>query len=418
MPQTDAETSTHAFDPQSAVRRLSRSEASADQIETRLLKLIQTARKGKQEGALLDALERLDLRFFSSLATIEAVLILADGAGRGDAFKAKFDGFADAAVAPPRWAPSDTKKAAKKRVEKREVDRSVVRRLAALKYVQGPAGFASLREAANFYAPRVELPVALVDTLFENRKHTALGREQFVRKLQGGFAYEQVLADIGLRKGRKNPQVPALKGDGDLWADGAFTPPPGTAGEGRRPALFLTFHGALSHQTKAWYKTVFPDGVRMGNGQSDKIVSSKENANGALLQAYRSLAGGTPLLIAADSPLGAAKNLLTVLGRQIPIADGFVFLAFETKADVYWLMVTGEGGRLTPQLTPGPKRETGEKMPAYRERLVAFVGQQIADYVTGDPEQVALPSKWVGLLSGRDGAYKERHHKPGAAEAV
>ena len=416
MPKTDAETSTHEFNPQRAVRRLSRLEVSAQEFETRLLKLVQTARQRKQERALLDALEPLGLEFFASLSAIEAVLILADGVGRGDAFMAKFAGFDDAAVPPPRWSTSDTRKAVRKRAGKHEVGRSVVRALASLKYVQSPGSFASLRAAADFYAPRVELPDALVDTLFENRKDAALDKEPFRLKLQSGFAYEQVLADFHSSKGKQIENVPEVGDGGELWADGAFTPPPGAAGEGRRPTLFLTFHGSLFHQTKAWYKTVFPDGVRMGTGQSDKIVSSKENANGALLQAYRSLAGGTPLLIAADSPLGVAKNLLTVLGREIPAADGFVFLAFETKADVYWLMVTPEGGRLTPQLIPGPKRETGEKMPAYRERLVAFVGGQIADYVTGDPALVALPAKWAELLSGRREAYKERHYKPGAAE--
>lgn len=417
MPKTDAdtETSTHAFDPSGAVRRLSRSEGTPDEIETKLLKLVQTARNRKQEGALLDALEPLDLSFFASLSTIEAVLMLADGAGRGDAFKKKFDGFRDTAVAPPRWAPTNKKKAMQKRAETREVDRSVVKRLVSLKYVQGPARFASLKEAADFYAPRVDLPDELVDTLYDNRKDTALDKDRFRLKLQRGFAFEQVLADLRLREGKEKSHVPTVKPEGDLWAENAFLPPAEMAGEKRRPTLFLTFHGSLFLQTKSWYKKTFPEGLRIGTGPSDKIVSSKENANGALLQAYRSLAGGTPLMIAADSPLGTAKNLLTVLGREVPVADGFVFLAFESKADVYWLMVTPEGGRLTPQLIPGPKREIGEKMPAYRERLIAFVGQQIADYVTGDPEQVTLPSKWMELLSGHGEAYKERHYKPGAA---
>lgn len=419
MPKTDSdtetETATNVFDPGAAVRRLSRSEATPDEIEAKLLKLVQTARNRKQEAALLDALLPLDLEVFGTLGVVEAVLMLADEAGRGDEFKMKFDGFRKAGVAPPRWAPADKKKALQKRAEIREVDRSVVKRLVTLKYVQGPAEFATLEQAAEFYAPRVDLPAALVDTLFENRRDRALDRGRFTLRLQQGFAFAQVLADLRAREGKERVRGPSVKAQGDLWTEGAFEPPTGLAGDARRPTLFLTFHGGLFAQAKIWYKKTYPDGLRIGTGSSDKIVSAKVNANGALLEAYRSLAGGAPLLIAADSPLGTAKNLLTVLGREIPVADGFVFLAFESKADVHWLMIVPERGRLTPRLTPGPKREDGEKMSAYRERLIAFVGRQITDYVTGAPEQVILPTKWMELLSGHGEAYKERHYKPGGA---
>ena len=392
------------FNAQGAIRRLVQSEGTDEEIDDKLFKLIRTARGYGREKEMVDALLTLDIKYFKTMETAESVLRLAAKTGQTAEVIERFNGFRSKDVSPPRWALSSRKKAMRKRLDTAGVSRDHFKQLVGLKYVQSPDKFATLKEAMEFYAPRLDLPEELVDRLFENRSDKTIERAAFVDRLRRGFAFEHMLTDLYGRDGKAWTHIPTVKDDGKLWHDDVFGYPFPVEEGKARPKLILTFHGAMFLQVKAWYKRALPDGFRIGTKLTEKSVSSAMNANGALLEAYRSLVGGKPMLVAADSPLGTAKNVLTVLGGELPVADGFVFLAFEAKADVYWLVVVAEEGRLRPRLVRGPSRETGEKMPAYRERLIAFVNQQITDYVTGAPEEFNVPAKWRELLSGRGGS--------------
>lgn len=402
MPKTkpEQEQPRQGFKPANAIRRLVKSDATGPEIEDKLVKLVRSARQSGKEDELLGALAEVELSFFKNLGAVEQTLLLAGSVGRADEFMEKFNGFNEPGVEAPRWALSNKKKATLKRMEAAGIDKPVFTRLVELKYVQAPASFGSLLEAAGYYAPRIDLPDTLVTALHDNARDKTIDRENYRKRLQQGFAVEQVLTDMYGRDGKRWAGLPRLEDDGKLWHDDAFASPI-ASGDEARPHLFLTFHGALFLEVKrTWYKKIFPEGVRIGTGHSDKIVSSRVNANGALLEAYRSLVEGNSLLVTVDSPLGTAKNQLKVLGGEMSIADGFVFLAYESKAVVNWVIIVVEDGRLRPRIVRGPSREAGERMSAYRERLIPFINAQITDYVTGAPEQISIPGKWRELVSG------------------
>lgn len=385
-----------------AVDALKQPGRSAAEIEAGMLALIETYGRSERR-ALLDALLTFPLAMFGTLGIVRAALVVAERAGRTAELIAKFKGFLQPGAPIPHWNYEDRLKGFKNKFSFDLVDE-----LSAIKYAQSPAGFATVAEAAEFYGPRFDLPAGFADALYQHTASRSLGKDAYTAKLREGFVVEHIINDLCRRRGGDDSPLPTIAMNYQaIWTDDLTRDPTRTVAGKRKAAVFLTGHSSLMDHVKVWYKTAFEDGVRLGSGASDKIASSRDNPNAALLAAYRAAMAGTPLLIFADSPMGTAKNALSVFGAEVPVADGFVFLSYESRADVFWTMAVLEGGRLVLRTIPGPSREDGETVDVYRARLLRFVSEQMEAYFAGPPEQIGVRKKWVDALTGSAGGTAE-----------
>lgn len=382
-------------DAATAIDAPDRSVQSPAEKEAAVLQLIDTAGRSNRQ-AIIDELAALPLDAFGTLESIRATLALAERGERFEELAAKFRAMLEPGAPVPHWTGDD-------RLKRYKIKSSfdIVNLIALLKYAQGPKRFEGFADAVRYYAPRFELPDAIVDVLYDRSVSPPSDKAAFADRLKEGFIVDHIINDLVRRRGRNKGVLPEIElGYKDLWADGALQDPSGADPDRRKTTVFLTCHNGMLDHIKFWYKTVFTDGIRMGSGASDKIASSRDNPNAALLEAYRAAMGGKPLLIAADSPMGTAKNTLTVFGQTMQVADGFVFLSFESRADVYFAIIVPENGRMVLRAVRGPSREDGEKIAAYRPRLLRFVEEQMEAYLSSPPEQIGLRRKWINVLAG------------------
>jgi hypothetical protein len=164
--------------------------------------------------------------------------------------------------------------------------------------------------------------------------------------------------------------------------------------------LLVGVHGALSKHTVEQYRLNFPDGLALAaDGEEGAVIKVRGDPQAALFKATRHVGSGASLLTYGDGTHGTRLNWATIAGLQRRFAGGTAFLPFETGCTCAFFIMVPENGRFVPIIKVFPKPEKRESYEDYAERWVNFFGQQIHDYLTGDPARVTMRGAWLSMSS-------------------
>ena len=99
--------------------------------------------------------------------------------------------------------------------------------------------------------------------------------------------------------------------------------------------------------------------------------------------------------------MGTLRSAVEVAGSEAAISTGAVFLAHETRLEVFWLNIEFTDGCFVPVLVKAPQALPKEKLKDYQLRFVNFYQDMLNRYFTGDPANLVIRNNWKVAFLGR-----------------
>ena len=244
-------------------------------------------------------------------------------------------------------------------------------------------------ERAWQLADEITIDPRLAEKLFTRTQMPNLTREVWER----GFRFAAALESLTGDKGFRGEEMAAL-----------FHPETGTRlrdANNQQPALYvighLGFSAARNYFIRKYLKNSIPFRPSLNR---PPYVWELNDGRTALFCGLRALSAGLSIIVAPDGPMGTLRSAVDVAGSEAAISTGAVFLAHETRLEVFWLNIEFTDGCFVPVLVKAPQALPKEKLKDYQLRFVIFYQDMLNRYFTGDPANLVIRNRWKATFLG------------------
>lgn len=281
--------------------------------------------------------------------------------------------------------------------------------LARLKY-SGSALPIRLEETvplATRLSSNLDLTQALRDRLYQNTRCIEFGREEWERRLRTAFCVDHITTDSGFLIPRFTRTNISRDDDRSLDVLIDLDAAKASFSQFKSPngILFVFLHGGFAPLVISAFRRIEQSGVVVGRGAKGRapkpnFIGTDTDPRTALFQMMRAIQDGKSVLVAPDAQIGTMVSSIQVLGRDVPMADGTPFVAYESGCETVWISMQRAGDRFTPNLVPGPVRSEGEGFNPFKRRWLDFYAEQVEGLLRGDPINLAVrPGRWTQFLN-------------------
>ncbi len=239
-------------------------------------------------------------------------------------------------------------------------------------------------------AGKLVLDNRIVDILFERRRHHDMARDQWVEDFRFATALETLTNDGNFPAGDLNAMFSAGTRETitSLTRDG-------------RSRLYVIGHVGFTAARNHFIRTYLKNSIAFRRKRDrPPYVWDLDDGRTALFACLRALSSGTSVIMALDGPVGEIRAPIRVAGCQASIATGGIFLAHETRADVWWLNIVYRNEKFVAVLEKAPEPSPKERLKDYQIRFVAFYEHMLNQYFTGEAASIVVRNNWRSAFLG------------------